>query len=96
MRGHPSKPNIASLLNPQRLGPDAILTLTLASKSANIPVPNLSFPGNSTYAGATAAIVANIVLIGYVVVAFNDDKSEREADIASGAIAPLSEGRKEK
>jgi hypothetical protein len=58
--------------------------------------PDRSIPGNSTYAGATAAIVANIVLIAYVVVAFNDDKSEREADIASGVISPPSEGRKEK
>ncbi|KXL42765.1 MAG: hypothetical protein FE78DRAFT_153708, partial [Acidomyces sp. 'richmondensis'] len=37
------------------------------------------FHGNSTYAGATAAIVANMVLVGYVIVAFQDDKSEREA-----------------
>ncbi|KAJ9624962.1 vacuolar ATPase assembly integral membrane protein vma21 [Taxawa tesnikishii (nom. ined.)] len=38
---------------------------------------NSLFSGNSTYAGATAAIVANIVLIGYVIVAFKDDQSER-------------------
>jgi hypothetical protein len=59
--------------------------------------PSLTSPttGNSTYAGATAAIVANIVLLSYVVVAFNDDKSEREADLASGAIQP-SEGRKDR
>ena len=35
--------------------------------------------GNSTWAGATAAIVANIVLIAYVVVAMKDDESEKLA-----------------
>lgn len=61
---------------------------------SNFPFPN-KHEGNSTYAGATAAIVANVVLLSYVVVAFNDDKSEREADLASGAIQP-SEGRKDR
>jgi len=34
------------------------------------------FGGNSTYAGAAAAIMANVVLVGYVVVAMMEDQSE--------------------
>ncbi|RDL34675.1 Vacuolar ATPase assembly integral membrane protein VMA21 [Venustampulla echinocandica] len=37
---------------------------------------NTIFGGNSTYAGATAAIMANVVLMGYVIVAFREDKSD--------------------
>jgi vacuolar ATPase assembly integral membrane protein VMA21 len=32
--------------------------------------------GNSTFAGATAAIMANVVLVLYVVVAMREDQTE--------------------
>ncbi|KAI0394786.1 hypothetical protein F5Y17DRAFT_426146 [Xylariaceae sp. FL0594] len=38
---------------------------------------NTIFNGNSTYAGGLAAILANVVLVGYVVVAMNEDQSDQ-------------------
>ncbi|KAI1802804.1 hypothetical protein F4811DRAFT_382790 [Daldinia bambusicola] len=40
---------------------------------------NTIFRGNSTYAGALAAIMANVVLVGYVIVAMNEDQSDQLA-----------------
>ncbi|KAK3054263.1 vacuolar ATPase assembly integral membrane protein vma21 [Extremus antarcticus] len=70
--------------------PSSVIFKLLAFTAAMIVLPigsyfatvNTVFKGNATWAGATAAIMANVVLIGYVIVAFNDDKSEREADEA--------------
>ncbi|KAK4230580.1 hypothetical protein QBC38DRAFT_469121 [Podospora fimiseda] len=44
-----------------------------------VTVDNL-FSGNSTYAGALAAIMANVVLIGYILVAMAEDQSDREEE----------------
>ena len=42
------------------------------------------FKGNSTYAGALAAIMANVVLVGYLVVAIQEDQSDRKEDEKKG------------
>lgn len=33
--------------------------------------------GNSTFAGAFAAIIANVILVAYVIVAMREDQSDR-------------------
>lgn len=38
---------------------------------------NFVFKGNATYAGGFAAVIANVVLIAYVVVAMKEDQSDR-------------------
>ncbi|EME43954.1 hypothetical protein DOTSEDRAFT_130630 [Dothistroma septosporum NZE10] len=66
--------------------PTSVITKLLAFTFAMITFPISSyflsvrylFRGNSTYAGGFAALIANVVLIAYVVVAFADDKAERE------------------
>lgn len=35
-------------------------------------------PGNATYSGAAAAIMANVVLIAYIIAAVREDSTERD------------------
>lgn len=48
-----------------------------------------NYTGNSTFAGATAAIMANVVLIAYVIVAMREDQSGED-----GQLKP--EGKKDR
>ncbi|KAI0427382.1 hypothetical protein F5Y09DRAFT_33359 [Xylaria sp. FL1042] len=65
--------------------PTDVIIKLLAFTLAMVVIPigsyfltiNTIFSGNSTYAGALAAILANVVLVGYVVVAMNEDQSEQ-------------------
>ncbi|KAK9769745.1 hypothetical protein AB5N19_07707 [Seiridium cardinale] len=52
----------------------AMIVVPIGSYFATV---NTLFKGNSTYAGALAAIMANVVLIGYVVVAYTEDQSDQ-------------------
>jgi hypothetical protein len=38
------------------------------------------FSGNATYAGALAAVMANVVLVGYLIVAIQEDQTDRLED----------------
>jgi hypothetical protein len=63
--------NLVLLLNTQQ---SLLWYLDFVHQSAFTPTNST---GNSTYAGATAAIIANFVLIGYVIVAMREDAGER-------------------
>ncbi|KAF7537440.1 hypothetical protein G7054_g3725 [Neopestalotiopsis clavispora] len=52
----------------------AMIVVPIGSYYATV---NTLFKGNSTFAGALAAIMANVVLVAYVIVAYNEDQSEQ-------------------
>ncbi|ROV99985.1 hypothetical protein VMCG_06170 [Cytospora schulzeri] len=53
----------------------AMIVMPIGSYFATV---NTIFKGNSTFAGATAAIMANVVLIAYVIVAMREDQSDED------------------
>jgi hypothetical protein len=65
--------------------PTHVILKLLAATFAMVVVPigsyfltvNTVFKGNSTYAGGLAALMANVVLIGYVLVAMNEDQTDQ-------------------
>lgn len=55
----------------------AMVTLPLGSYFFSVAYV---FNGNTTFAGALAAIMANVVLIAYVVMAYKDDQAEQQEE----------------
>ncbi|KAF2831328.1 hypothetical protein CC86DRAFT_137925 [Ophiobolus disseminans] len=55
----------------------AMITLPISTYFFSV---SFVFRGNATYAGALAALMANVVLIAYVVMAFKDDQAEQAED----------------
>jgi O-antigen/teichoic acid export membrane protein len=45
---------------------------------ANFPL--ITDKGNTTYAGALAAVMANVVLVAYIILAFQDDQAEQREE----------------
>jgi hypothetical protein len=83
---HPTSPDGPSDIRPAV--PTSVIAKLLFFTVALVTVPlgtyfitvKSIFKGNSTYAGALAAIMANVVLVGYLVVAIQDDQSDRKED----------------
>ncbi|KFH45783.1 Vacuolar ATPase assembly integral membrane protein-like protein [Hapsidospora chrysogenum ATCC 11550] len=68
--------------------PGHVIYKLLAFSFAMIVIPissyfltvNTVFKGNSSFAGGLAALLANVVLISYIVVAMNEDTTEKDGD----------------
>ncbi|OAL55794.1 hypothetical protein IQ07DRAFT_583234 [Pyrenochaeta sp. DS3sAY3a] len=89
-RGAPEPSNIAPAV------PSSVIWKLMSFTFAMITLPigtyffsvHFVFKGNATWAGALAALMANVVLIAYVVMAFKDDQEEQreEAEKAKKAL----------
>ncbi|KFX95622.1 hypothetical protein O988_05715 [Pseudogymnoascus sp. VKM F-3808] len=82
--------------------PMHVIVKLLAFTFAMVVVPigsyfltlDLVFSGNSTFAGATAAIMANVVLVGYIIVAMREDQSDAIDAAAAAAAGERQETKK--
>lgn len=57
---------------------------------------NTIFRGNSSFAGGFAALMANVVLVGYIIVAWKDDQEDQKEKGIVGTGVRLPEQKKEK
>lgn len=97
------QPNTGSSDTTPLVSSQVIKTL-LAFTAAMIVVPigsyfltvNLVFRGNSTFAGGFAALMANVVLIGYIIVAWMDDQEDQREKGAVGTGVRGPEPKKDK
>ncbi|KAF4587707.1 Vacuolar ATPase assembly integral membrane protein VMA21 [Ophiocordyceps camponoti-floridani] len=83
----PSPPTPSSPSNISPAVPKHVIVKLLAFTLAMIVLPigsyfitvDTVFKGNSSYAGGFAALLANVVLIAYVIVAMNEDQSDTKS-----------------
>lgn len=82
----------------------SVIKTLLAFTAAMVVIPigsyfvtvNTIFRGNSTFAGGFAALMANVVLVGYIVVAWKEDQQDQREKGTVGTGVRLPEQKKEK
>jgi len=81
----------------------SVIKTLLAFTAAMVVIPigsyfvtvNTIFRGNSTFAGGFAALMANVVLVGYIIVAWNEDQQDQKEKGTVGTGVRLPEQKKE-
>lgn len=84
--------------------PASVIKTLLSFTAAMVIIPigsyfltvNSVFKGNATFAGGFAALMANVVLIGYVLVAWKEDQEDQKSKGALGTGIRGAELKKEK
>lgn len=82
----------------------AVIKTLLAFTAAMVVIPigsyfvtvNTIFKGNSTFAGGFAALMANVVLIGYIILAWKEDQEDQKEKGVVGTGVRLPDQKKEK